>query len=45
MTNGAGGPHGKKRSKEASGKKARTKDVKASLKRKGWLPTVLATSK
>jgi hypothetical protein len=45
MTNGAGGPHVQKRSKRAAGKKTRGKDTKASLKRKGWLPTGLAKEK
>jgi hypothetical protein len=45
MTNGAGGPHGKKRGKEASAKKGKAKSVQASLRRKRWLPAVLAKSK
>ena len=40
MTNGAGGPHGKKRGKEASARKGKAKNVQASLRRKRWLPAV-----
>jgi hypothetical protein len=38
MTNG-GGPHGRKRSKKTGAKPAKGKGVKASLQRKGWLPS------
>jgi hypothetical protein len=45
MTNGIGGPHRRKAGKVQGSKKARAKDPKSSLKRKGWLPAVLAKTK
>ncbi len=45
MTNGAGGPHEKKRGRNGVGKKAKPRDAKASLKRKGLLPAALDKGK
>jgi hypothetical protein len=42
MTNGTGGPHGKKKGKNGAAKKVKVKDAKATLKRKGWLPSGVA---
>jgi hypothetical protein len=45
MTNGTGGPHGKKKAREGAAKKVKAKDTKTSLKRKGWLPSGVAQGK
>ena len=45
MTNGTGGPHGKKKGKDGTAKKVRAKDTKSALKRKGWLTSGVAQAK
>ncbi len=45
MTNGAGGPHGRKRGRPGASKKGRAKNVQTSPKQKGWVPTVPAKGK